>query len=157
MDPISNVHLPFIQGTTDKISHVLMINNIYASFKPLCIIRNYLGFVKDPIDPKDMEGVYMIPCSCGTPYIGETGRSIRQRIQEHATDIRHNQSCTSTLAEHVEKSCHHVCIEDSKVIANVDHFHHRRLREAIEIERHAKNLNRDDGWKLSKELDPASR
>ena len=74
---------------------------------------------------------------------------------EHATDIRRNQSRTSTLAEHVERSCHHVCIEDSKVVAKVDHFHHRKLREAIEIERHAKNLNRDDGWKLSKSWTPA--
>ena len=69
-------------------------------------------------------------------------------------DIRHNWSCTSALAEHVEKSCHHVCIEDSKVVARVDHFRHRKLREVIEIERHAKNLNRDDGWKLSKSWAP---
>ena len=92
----------------------------------------------------------MVPCSCDNPYIGEIGRSIRQRINEHAADIRHNRSRTLALAEHAKKSCHHVCIEDSKVIAKVDHFHHRKLREAIEIERHAKNLNRDDGWKLSK-------
>ena len=76
----------------------------------------------------------MIPCSCGTPYIGETGRSIRQRIQEHVVDIRHNRSRTLALAEHVEKSCQHFCIEDSKVVARVDHFHHRKLREAIVIE-----------------------
>ena len=91
----------------------------------------------------------MIPCSYGTPYIGETCRSIRQRIWEHVADIRHNRFCISALIEHVEKPCHHVCIEDSKVIAKVDHFHHGKLREVIEIERHTKNLNCDDGWKLS--------
>ena len=128
VDPISKVHLPFIQGTTGKITHILRRNNVSATFKPLCTIRNSLGSVKDPIDPKDMKGVYLIPCSCGTPYIGETGRSIRQRIREHAADIRHNRSRTSALDEHVEKSCHHVCIEDSKVVAKVDHFHHRKLK-----------------------------
>ena len=97
----------------------------------------------------------MIPCSYGTPYIGETCRSIRQRIWEHVADIRHNRSRTLALAKHVEKSCHHVCIEYSKVVAKVDHFHHRKLREAIKIERHAKNLNRNDGWKLSKSWTPA--
>ena len=97
----------------------------------------------------------MVPCSYGTPYIGETSQSIRQRIFEHDADIRHNRSRTSALAEHAGKSCHHVCIEDSKVIAKVDHFHHRKLREAIEIERHPRNLNRDDGWKLSKSWTPA--
>ena len=92
-----------------------------------------------------MKGVYLIPCSCGTPYVGETGRSMRQRIREHVADIRHNRSHTSALVEHVEKSGHHVCIEDSKVIAKIHHFHHRKLREVIEIEQHAKNLNRVDG------------
>ena len=150
MNPISKVNLPFIQGTTDRIAHVLRRNNVSTSFKPLCTIRNSLGFVKDPVDPKDKKGVYLVPRSCGIPYIGETGWSIKHRIQEHAVDIRHNCSRTSALTKHVEKSCHHVCIEDSKVIARVDNFHHRKLREFIEIERHAKNLNRDDGWKLSK-------
>lgn len=34
------------------------------------MIRNSLRSVKYPIDPKDMKGVYSIPCSCGAPYIG---------------------------------------------------------------------------------------
>lgn len=119
-------------------------------FKPLNTIKNSLRSVKDPIEPKDSKGVYLVPCSCGIPYIGETGRSIKQRINEHATNLRHNLSPSSVLAEHAKKSKHHVFTEESKVIAKVDHFHHRKFREAIEIERHARNLNKDDDWKLSK-------
>ena len=150
VDPIPRFNIPLIQGTSDRIVHVLRRKNVASSFIPLCTIKNSLRSVKDPIDPKDMKGVYLFPCSCGTGYIGETSRSIRQRIHEHAIDIRHSRSHTSALAKHVGKSCHHVCIEDSKVLSWVDHFHHRKLREAIEIERHPKNLNRDDGWKLSR-------
>ena len=105
--------------------------------------------MKDPINPKDMKGVYLIPCSCGTTYIGETGRSIHQRISEHAADLRHGKSKSSTLAEHAEKTKHKVCIEEAKVVAKVAQFHHRKFREAIEIERRPNNLNRDDGWKIS--------
>ena len=150
MDPISKVNLLFIKGTIDRISHVLRRNNVSSSFKPFCTIMNSLEFFKDPIDPMDLKGVYMAPSSRGTPYIGEIGQSIRQIILEHATDLMHNRSNTSSLAEHVQKLCYRVCIEESKVIAKVDHFHHRKLREAIEIERRPKNLNRDDGRKLSK-------
>ena len=57
VDPISKVYRPFIQGTTDKISHILKRNNISASFKPLCTIRNSLRSIKKPIDPKHMKGV----------------------------------------------------------------------------------------------------
>jgi len=107
------------------------MSNVSSSFKPLNTIKISLRSIKDPIDPKETKGVYLIPCSCGIPYIAETSRSIKQRIGEHAADIRHNHSCTSALAEHSVKSKHHVCIEESKVIVRVDHFHHRKLREAI--------------------------
>ena len=97
-----------------------------------------------------MKGVYVIPCSCGAPYIGETGRSINQRISEHATDLRHGRAKSSALAEHAEKTKHQVCIEEAQVIARVAQFHHRKLREALEIEKRPLNLNRDDGRKISR-------
>ena len=125
------------------------------TFRPLNTIRMSLRSVKDPIDPKDMKGIYMIPCSCGTPYIGETGRSINQRISEHAADLRHRRFKSSALAEHAEKTNHHVCIEEASVIARISHFHHRKFREALEIEKRPSNLNRDDGWKVSRCWVPA--
>jgi len=91
--------------------------------------------MKDPINPKDMKGVYIIPCCCGTPYIGETGRSINQRISERAANLKHRRTKSSALAEHVEKTNHHVCIKEASVIAKVSHFHHRKFREALEIEK----------------------
>ena len=75
--------------------------------------------VKDPIDRKDMKGVYIIHCSCGTTYIGETRRSINQRINEHAANLKHGRTKSSALVEHAEKTKHHVCIEKAKVIARV--------------------------------------
>ena len=92
-----------------------------------------------------MNGVYLIPCSCGTPYIRETGRSIHQRISEHAADLRHGRTKYSALAKHAKKTKHHIYIEETKVITKVAQFHHRKFREAIEIEKRPNNLNRDDG------------
>jgi len=101
-----------------------------------------------------MKGVYVIPCSCGTPYIGETGRSINQRICEHAADIKHGRTRSFALAEHADKSKHHICIEEDQVIAKVIHFHHHKLREALEIEKRPNNLNRDDGWNITRSWVP---
>ena len=112
-------------------------------------ISRCLKSVKDPIDPRCHKGFYLIPCSCGKPYIGETGRSIMTRIQEHVADIKHNRSKTSALAEHSSKTNHHICVEDSHVVVKINHYHHRKFREAIEIGKHPNNLNRDDGWKIS--------
>lgn len=153
-DPISKVHLMYIQGSTDRISHILKKINFSYSFKPLNTIKNSLRSIGDPIDPKELKGVYLVPSSCSILYIGEIGRSIKQRINAHAANLRHNCSLSSALAEHAEKSNHHAHIEESKVITNVVHFHDMKLSEVIEIERHTINLNWDDGWKLSKSWIP---
>lgn len=152
-DDISKVQFMLIQGNTDNISHILINNRVSTLFKPRNTIINSLRPVMDPIDPKDLKGVHSIPYSCVILYIGETGHSINKIIQEHATDIRHNCSRLSALHEHAEKSKHIVYIEDSRIIARVDHFHHRKL--SIEIEKHAINLNRDNGWNLSKTWIPS--
>ena len=75
--------------------------------------------MKDPTDLKDMEGVYIVPCSCWTPYLGETDRSIKQTIHEYAVDIRHMRMHSSTFME---------------LIAKRDHFHHHKFKEALEVE-----------------------
>ena len=143
------VHLPYILGTTDKISYILKKNNIKTTFKPMNTISGCLKSVKDPIDPKCHKGAYLVPCSCGKTYIGETSRSISMRIHEHATNIKHNHSKTSTLAKHSNKTNYNICIENSSVVAKNDHYHHRKFKEAIEIGKHPNNLKRDDGWKIS--------
>lgn len=66
-------------------------------------IQSSLRSIKDLVDPKSMKGVYMIPCSGGTPYIGETDRLINQRIHEHATYIKHYRTRSSALAEDAKK------------------------------------------------------
>lgn len=146
---VSRLHLPFIQGITYNISRILRKHNVPSTFRPLNIIRSSLISVKYPVDPKDMKGVYVIPHSCGTPYVGETSHSINQRINEHSTNIKHGRTRSSALAEHAENTKHNVCIEEARVISKVAHFHHQKFREAIEIEKRMSKLNKDDGWKIS--------
>ena len=89
-------------------------------------------------------------------YIGETLRSIQIRLKEHSVDIIHGQINNSALAEHSITFKHHILMEDTKVITNIDqnHYTRRRVREAIEIEKHPLNINQDDGWKLRRTWAP---
>ena len=104
---------------------------------------------KDPIEPLKQKGVYSIPYSCEIPYIGETGGSIQVRLKEHSADIIHDRHQKSALAEHDNHSCHHIRIEETKLITREDHYKRRKIREAIEIEKFPLNMNRDDGLKLN--------
>ena len=85
----SIVVLPYIQGTTDKVVKILRKRKIKIAFSPPNSLRNMLDKAKDPIDPKHKKGVYVIPCSCGRLYIGETGRSVQVRLKEHCAHIFH--------------------------------------------------------------------
>jgi len=105
--------------------------------------------VKDNIDRQQLKGLYKIDCSCGKSYIGETGRSLKITLKEHAADIKNERSRTLALAEHSSKTKHHVCLEDAKVIAREDNYHKRKIREAIEIMKFRQNLNRDNGSEIS--------
>jgi hypothetical protein len=100
------------------------------------------------------KGGYSIPCSCSKVYIGESGRSVKVRLKEHCADIIYDRTKKYSVAEHSHKSNHQICIEDAKVIAMEDHYNKRHIREALEIEKHPQNFNKDDGLVLSESWKP---
>ena len=110
--------------------------------------------VKDKIDPRKSRGIYKVECSCGKCYIGETGRSFQIMIKEHGADIKNERIRTSALAEHSLKTRHHICLEDTKILAKENHFFKLRIRKAIEIRKHPINLNKDCWLDLSKNWFP---
>ena len=98
---------------------------------------------------RNQKGMYIIPCSCGKVYIGETGRSINICLEEHALDITRDRASKSALAEHSHNSSHHVCIENVKILTREEHYLKTWVKEAMEIDKWDNTLNRDDGLKLS--------
>ena len=73
--------------------------------------------VKDKVDEHQQKGVYNVTCSCGLNYIGEVGRSLKVRLKEHGADIRNQRIRTFALAEHSERSKHHICLEETSFLA----------------------------------------
>lgn len=112
-------------------------------------IRQKMRSVKDKIDWHQYKGVYKVDCSCGMSYIGETGRSFQIRLKEHGADTRRERTNTSALVEHSLKTKHHVCLENTKLLAVEEHYFKRRVREALEIMKHPNNLNSDRGLEIS--------
>ena len=82
-------------------------------------------------------------------YIGQTSRSIQTCLKEYITNTNHNQVNKSAIVEHSFKSKHHICFDQTKILASTSHYSSRLIREAIEIEKHPNNFNREDGYKLS--------
>ena len=91
--------------------------------------------------------------NCGKSYIGQTGRPVATRVAEHIRATKNNDT-RSAIDEHSNTTGHLVKFEEDKVLAPVQGYHQRIVREAIEREKNPSNINREDGFKLSKSWKP---
>jgi len=124
--------------------------NIRTIFKPPKKIGQFLRNPKDQRPPLSSAGVYRIPCSCGKVYIGETGRMVNIRKKEHQRDVKLKHTTQSALSEHNVETGHQILFEETTTIANTTSYFPRKYREAIEIQKHPNNLNRDNGYNISR-------
>ena len=122
---------------------------IRTVFKSETTLRSHLVRPKDTVDPAEQDGVvYRIPCECGKVYIGETGRSMHERIKEHDREIRLARTQTSAVSEHAHKTGHYPLWNEVKFIDRDPHMYTRRVKEAIHIRLHPDNINTDSGIEI---------
>ncbi|KAI5634371.1 hypothetical protein NE865_12919 [Phthorimaea operculella] len=148
-------YLPYVKGVTDKIGTVLSKGSMKTVFTPLSKISYSLRTPKDVI-PFQNAGVYKVQCSCGKSYIGQTKRSISERVKEHIAAVKNRQTHKSAIAEHLLTSGanHWIELHAPKVLSVERHYYSRVVREAIEIKKNPNNFNREDGFKLSTTWSP---
>ncbi|XP_068690277.1 uncharacterized protein [Montipora foliosa] len=136
--------LHYVKGLSEQLRRCLQQQGIRAVFKSETTLRSHLVRPKDAVKPTKQDGVvYRIPCECGKVYIGETGRSMQDRIKEHKRDIRLARAQTSAVSEHANDTGHNPLWNEVKFIDRDPHWYTRRVKEAIHIRHHPNNINRD--------------
>ena len=93
--------------------------------------------------------VYEIPCKdCNKVYIGETGRSLAERMKEHKYAVkRHDEK--NGVAVHAWTAQHRVDWSAAKVRTTEEHLWKREVLEAIYIKRQPVTSNLDCGLQLN--------
>jgi len=100
-------------------------------------------------------GVYSINCSkCEKIYIGETGRDISTRINEHLNHCRNSNAHLSALASHLSENTGHTPNISSVQIADKEtRKDFRKIKEAAYIRKYkTKVMNNNEGIKCSSML-----
>lgn len=148
--PKATISIPYVKGTSDKIRRVLGKSGIRVAFRTDNTIRSRLTKVKPRLEEQQQKGViYKIPCrNSNQVYIGETGRKLATRLQEHKRNCRLLQREKSAVAEHSLSQDHRIDFDAVKVIDKEGHFYRRRVKEAFWI-KNSPNFNQDKGLNLS--------
>jgi len=144
----STAVLPYVQGVLESLC-LCLEQGICTVFKSDTTLRSHLVRPKDTVNPAKQDGVvYRIPCEPGKVYIGETGRSMQERIKRHDRDIRLARTQTSAISEHTHETGHYPIWNEVKFIDRDPHWYTRRVKEAIDIRLHPNNINRDSGIEI---------
>jgi hypothetical protein len=151
--PESIAFLPYVGPTFNRINRVLARHNIKSVGLPQQKLSNLLHPIKDNLELRT-PGVYRIPCECGKVYIGQTGRSIDTRLKEHKRHIRLEYPDKSAVAQHSFHQEHRIHFNCTSILSTKTRYMDCIIREAIEIELHPHNMNREEGFCLSKSWKP---
>ena len=137
----------FIKGVSEAIRQILAPLCVRTSFRPAHTPRKALVHVKDSIPPEQRSGVvYRIPRSeCPKTYIGQTGRSLVQRVKEHRRALTTENYLTSAAAEHALTTNHAIDWDHVTVIDHHPHTSKHCLLELWDIVSQPESLNREVG------------
>jgi len=108
---------------------------------------NTLRPIKDDLGLRT-SGMYCFPCECGEVYGGQTSRMIEIRCQKPRRDLWHGASEKSALAEQINTR-HEFQLEITHRLNRTATYMEHLVKEAVEMQLHLKNCNRQAGFTLS--------
>jgi len=126
--------LPYNELTKTFIRPILNTQNCQVAYKASNTIRSSLVKTKPRIRNDESAGIYSIPChDCERIYIGQTGRTLKERLNEHKYSLRINDS-NNALFRHMSETHHKINVPEAKMIFKCSHWEKRLIIESSLIE-----------------------
>ena len=138
------IALPYVSTVSHQLQRVFKRYGATAYHKPTNTIRSMIVRPKDSTETSRKTGViYNIKCKdCDHEYVGETGRTVATRVNEHRTKEE------SAVLEHMSATGHRIDWNGVQVIDTEPNEDRRKTKEAIHIRQRKPGMNRDTGANL---------
>ena len=100
-----DVHIPYVEGIAEKATRILRRHDI-ATISPHATLRKLLVHPKDKRDPLSTTGcIYEVSCAnCNESYVGETGRWLETRLNEHKKETEKLKKVKEILLAKLENN-----------------------------------------------------
>ena len=138
----ARIVIPYIKGLSEQYRHTIAKYRVRVFFKGTSTIRSLLMLPKDPIAQKT-DIIYHWKCpanNCTAEYIGETNRSLKERVSDHR-----NQT-TSPIRNHIISTKHPKAeLKDFKIIDRESNTLNHQAKEALHIHIKDPSLNSNIG------------
>ena len=140
----AKVVIPYTKGLREQYRHTLAKCRVRVFFKGNSIIKSLLMHPKDPVpDAQITDIIYHRKCpadNCTAEYIGETNRSLKERVSDHRNQM------TSAIRNHHTSTKHPKAeLKDFTKIDRESNTLHHQAKEALHIHIKDPSLNRNIG------------
>ena len=140
--------LTYIGKPSDIVRKHLRFKDINISFRTCNTLGIHIKNNKSKTEKDNKSGVYELNCgSCNKIYIGQTGRTFKERVDEHFRSYRLKNK-KSNYANHLLDNTDHVSNRDYKILHTADKGLKLNALESMEI-----NRRRFDNVLLNDQLD----
>ena len=114
---VKRVTVPYVKGASEATERILRKNGVSVAHKPKNTLHGALTKVKDKEKPEEQAGVvYNVRCKdCDAHYVGETGKRLSSRVQEHQRAIN-RKDISSAIFKHCEEHRHEVDWQGAEVV-----------------------------------------
>ena len=152
--PAQWIGVPYISGVSEAIKRVLRPLGLELCHRPEKWQWSLCNRLKDKTPTNKKKGVvYEIPCGdCELTYVGETPRTVTNRVKEHRRAVVKGDIQASAIASHVWQEEHKINVDKTRVIDRATGMTERRVKEALHIQmRKGEVINVDAGLTLSEQ------
>ena len=136
--------LPHVPGLREKLKRILQNNGLKVALRGSNTLASFFFFYfgKDRTSVEQQSGVYKIPCTSGSSYMGRTNQNLKMRLLQHLNSISSSlkqdskpEDFTSVQSEHIFNYPNHFILFENVSLTSRDQVLKQIFRETIEIKK----------------------